>query len=246
MRRTIVAGSIGLILSIVGRGVAWAQTPAAGTVFQDCADTCPAMVVVPAGAFQMGMKDYDASQKPVHKVRIAKPFAVGRSEVSFAQWQACVAAGGCKAIGAAGEGDSAVTHVTWKQATAYVAWLSAKTGHSYRLLSEAEWEYVARIGLSADGFGTGAEIMDTVTPNRLGITGLYERPNEWVEDCYGDDYKDAPADGSAREDDPCFARALRGGLTRFQASALPRATFRQNGPDDFGDDVIGFRIARDL
>ncbi len=214
----------------------------AGTTFADCVDACPDMVVIPPGSVKMGMKDYDASQKPVHKVTFAKPFAVSRNEVTVVQWNACVEAGGCKPAG----GEGAVTDVSWTATQTYIGWLSAKTGNTYRLLSEAEWEYVARMGLGADGMGTGAEAMDATTPNRLGIAGLYAPPNEWVEDCYHDDYSDAPNDGSAIEDDICPERSLRGGLVRFQQSPLPRATFRQNGPDDYGTDSIGFRIARDL
>ena len=203
------------------------------------------MVVVPAGSFKMGMKDYDSSQRPVHKVTLTRPFAVSRGEVTTAQWLACVDGGGCKPMGAHGDSEG-VTGVSWMDAKAYVAWLSATSGQVYRLLSEAEWEYVARVGLGPDGLGNGAEAMDATTPNRLGLTGLYAPPNEWVEDCYRDDYTEAPADGTAVEDDICPERSLRGGLTRFQASPLPRATFRQNGPDDYRNETIGFRIARDL
>ena len=221
-----------------------AQTPAQpGTTFQDCADACPTMVVIPPGSFKMGMKAYDASQKPVHRVAFAKPFAASRSEITAAEWNVCVNDGGCKSAKA---GDGSATNVSWTAARTYVAWLSAKTGHTYRLLSESEWEYVARIGLGADGLGTGAEAMDATTPNRLGLAGLYAPPNEWVEDCYRDDYVQAPGDGSAVEDAICAARSLRGGLVRFQASPLPRATFRQNGPDDYSNENTGFRIARDL
>ena len=234
-----VAVWIGTITSTT----ALAQTPVqAGMTFEDCANACPTMVVIPSGSFKMGMKDYDSSQKPIHKVTFAKPFAVSRTEVTVAEWNVCVNDGGCKSTKV---GDGPVTYVSWTAARAYIVWLSAKTGHTYRLLSESEWEYVARMGLGADGLGTGSEAMDATTPNRLGLTGLYAPPNEWVEDCYHDDYVEAPSDGSAVEDDICMARSLRGGLVRFQASPLPRATFRQNGPDDYGNDSIGFRIARD-
>lgn len=220
---------------------------ASGSVLKDCEDVCPDMVVIPSGTFKMGMKDYDWSQKPVHKAKLAAPFAVSRTEVTFSQWNACVADTACKPVPDADEehDDQPVVNVSWKGAQTYIAWLSAKTGHIYRLPSETEWEYVARIGLAPDGFGTGAEAVDRITPNRLGLIGMYAVPNEWVADCYVDDYKNFPTDGSAYDEVPCFDRSLRGGL-KFQISPLPRVTFRQHAPDDHRNDTLGFRVARDL
>ena len=152
-------------------------TSTAGTSGRECAE-CPEMVVVPGGLFRMGdltakkrsereMKmfreggfsknrlddmewttDFGFEGLPPHDVTIA-PFAVGKYEVTFAEWDACVAAGGCTHrphTKGWGRGTQPVIDVSWADAQEYVRWLSRKTGKPYRLLSEAEWEYVARAG----------------------------------------------------------------------------------------------------
>jgi formylglycine-generating enzyme required for sulfatase activity len=116
------------------------------------------MVVVPAGRFDMGSppdeKDRANNEGPQHGVTFAKPFAIGKYEVTFDEWKACVDGGGCKTFTSGDAGDDEgrgrrpVTNVTWDDAKAYVAWLSKKTGNDYRLPSEAEWEYAARAGRS--------------------------------------------------------------------------------------------------
>ena len=135
---------------------AWAEVESllrkwpVGKKFRDC-DACPEMVVVPEGSFMMGSpaseKGRDGDEGPVHRVTFEQPFAVGKYEVTFAEWDACVAGGGCNGyrpndIGW-GRGRRPVIEVSWDDAQAYVRWLSEKTGEAYRLLSEAEWEYVA-------------------------------------------------------------------------------------------------------
>ena len=125
-----------------------------GLEFAECLSSCPTMVVVPAGKFMMGSPEneegHDYSEAPQHEATIAKPFAVGRTEVTFAEWDACVAAGACSKAADEGEGrdDRPVINVSWDDTKQYVAWLSRTTGKEYRLLSEAEWEYAARAGNS--------------------------------------------------------------------------------------------------
>jgi formylglycine-generating enzyme required for sulfatase activity len=125
-----------------------------GSDFKECVTGCPAMVVVPAGKFTMGSPEgeegRDQDEGPQHPVVITKPFAVGKTEVTFAEWDACVAAGACSKAADNGWGRDGqpVINVSWDDAQQYVAWLARITGEEYRLLSEAEWEYAARAGNS--------------------------------------------------------------------------------------------------
>ena len=130
--------------------VAALRLPRKGEVFRDCAE-CPPMVVVEEGRYMMGSPRDEAGrwddEGPRHEVRIARPFAIGRFEVTFAQWDARRRAGRCSHApddGRWGRGTRPVINVSWKDAGEYVGWLSEKTGESYRLPSEAEWEYAAR------------------------------------------------------------------------------------------------------
>lgn len=119
--------------------------------FKEC-DTCPEMVTVPAGTFVMGSPasepGHQTNEAPEQQITFARAFAVGRSAVTFSEWNACVAEGGCNAYRPGdygwGGGKRPVINVSWNDAQAYIKWLSQKTGASYRLLSEAEHEYATR------------------------------------------------------------------------------------------------------
>ena len=122
-----------------------------GSSFRDC-PACPEMIVVPAGSFTMGSPDSEEGRSndegPQHKVSV-RSFAFGKYEVTFEQWDACVAAGGCTHKPndkGWGRSDRPVINVSWKDAQQYVRWLSRITGKPYRLPNEAEWEYAARAG----------------------------------------------------------------------------------------------------
>jgi formylglycine-generating enzyme required for sulfatase activity len=121
-------------------------------LFKECKG-CPEMVVIPAGEFLMGAPDGEqgstADERPQHKVTIANPFAVARFPITFAEWELCVAARGCRyqpSDRGWGRGRQPVIDLTWQDAQEYVGWLSKTTGNSYRLMSEAEREYVTRAG----------------------------------------------------------------------------------------------------
>ncbi len=142
--------------------------------FRDCAN-CPEMVTLPAGEFLMGSPESERGrgkdEGPQHKVTFAKPFAAGKYEVTFAEWDACAAEGGCTQKPSDetwGRGRHPVINVNWQDATEFVAWLSKKTGKTYRLLSEAEWEYAAR-GVT--------KATDPSTPFSTGQTINYRQAN---------------------------------------------------------------------
>ncbi len=242
-----------------------------GKVFRDCPD-CPEMVVVPAGEFVMGSAVGDpgryANEDPQHRVTIARPFAVGRYEVTFVEWDACVAAGGCfrkPADSAWGRDRRPVVDVSWDDTQSYLAWLSKKTGKRYRLLSEAEWEYAARAGSSsaypwgggagtnqANFWGSGSQWSGKQTApvgsfaaNAFGLHDLIGNVWEWVQDCYQDSYVGAPADGSAREGGKCEARVLRGGSWYIEPQDA-RSAFRYRLAPASRNYVSGFRLARTL
>ena len=130
-----------------------------GLVFRDCR-MCPLLVVVPDGRFVMGSPESEGrrwpDEGPQHWVWIGSPFAVGVYEVTFSEWDECVAVGGCNRWVPGdegwGRGSRPVINVSWEDAQAYVEWLSRQTGEQYRLLSEAEWEWVARAGTSTSRF----------------------------------------------------------------------------------------------
>ena len=276
-------------------GIATEDPQAPGTIFRDC-PLCPEMVVVPGGrSFIMGeVDDKTGRLGPRHEVRIPRPFAAGRFEVTLTQWETCVAKGGCRAMGGNRWRESIriygrrpssswmrdreylpedtswirlpvpVVRVDWRDAKAYVTWLSRMTGKAYRLLSEAEWEYAARAGTKTRWFcGSDSSCLDAVAwyaansrrktypvgskrANPFGLHDVQGSLWEWVEDCWHPNYHGAPSDGSAwtsRGD--CSKRVLRGGSWASTAWTLRIA-------NRFGQSQwryalnFGIRVARTL
>src|SRR5580704_15189955 len=182
-----------------------------GEIFRDC-DDCPELVVVPPGDFVMGSND-TPYEKPERTISIKRPFAIGRREVTFAEWDQCADAGACKykpEDHGWGRGDRPVINVSWDDAKLYVGWLSQKTGQKYRLPSETEWEYAARAGTKTPfwwgkdaGSGhaqcdnCGSPIKQQVVPvgsfrpNGFGLYDTAGNAAEWVEDCWNDNYRNA-------------------------------------------------------
>ncbi|WP_423766650.1 formylglycine-generating enzyme family protein [Cupriavidus necator] len=247
-----------------GEGVA--GTTLRTAEIRDC-PACPALVTVPAGSFTMGSSASDPAEKPPHHVAIAQPFAIGRYEVTVEQWNACADAGGCQRIPTAADSakNAPVRDVSWDDAQQYVAWLSKTTGKSYRLPTEAEWEYAARGG-SATAYWWGDQMrkgnanckdcgdpwnqdapapVGSFAPNPYGLHDVNGSVWEWVADCWHSSYKGAPPDGRAWNENACGARVIRGGSWREGASYMVSSTRFKYSPS-VRQSQNGFRVARDM
>jgi formylglycine-generating enzyme required for sulfatase activity len=237
------------------------------SAFKECA-SCPELVVLPAGSFTMGSNESE-DEKPPHRVTLRQPFAVGKFEVTFDEWDACVAHRGCTREPddrSWGRGRRPVMNVSWDDAKQYVAWIAKLTGKPYRLLTEAEWEYAARAGTTTtyswgNDIGKGNANCDpcgsqwdnkqtapvgSFKPNDFGLYDVHGNVWEWCEDVWHDNYKGAPTDGSAwllGEDDSW--RVVRGGSWDSYPRSL-RAAVRGRYSTDDRIDVLGFRLARTL
>ncbi|MXX10374.1 MAG: formylglycine-generating enzyme family protein [Nitrospira sp. SB0677_bin_15] len=267
-------GNTPLHWASAGSGGITVNYPAArmtpGTTFRDC-EECPEMVAIPTGSYQMGdVSDGVYSKElPVHEVMISRPFAVGKYEVTFAEWDACRAADGCTHQPNDmfwGRGTRPVINVSWEDAQEYVKWLSHKTGKPYRLLSEAEWEYVARAGTTtkywwgneigtnnancldcgSQGDMEGTAPVGSFAANGFGVFDTAGNVWEWVEDCWNDNYEGAPTDGQAWMNGNCHRRVVRGGSwVNFPEYVRPADRIRLD-PGLRNSSYGGFRLARTL
>lgn len=293
-----VAGAIAAIgQALAADGAAPAQT------INDCpAEHCPDMVVIPASptGFEIGSPDDEAERlesEKLHPVSI-RPFAMGKYEVRTVEYMACVTAKACrppewlepgsehnietgsgvtyKSMAEYIKGDNQpIVGISWDDATAYADWLSKKTGHNYRLPSEAEWEYASRAGsrtrywwgddvksngevmaccrgCGSERDGVGAYPVDSFKPNAFGLYNVHGNVWEWVADYYCDDYETGPKDGSARQSKSCGKpdaieglRIFRGGSCFYEPRQMRAAMRLRNWPF-FRNQTLGFRIARDL
>ena len=235
-----------------------------GVSFRDC-NFCPEMIVIPAGTFVMGDESRRDTSPPI-EVLIDQPFAIGKFEITFAQWDACSMGGGCGTYSPSdsdwGRGKRPVINISWKDAQAYVFWLSRRAGKTYRLPSEAEWEYTARAG-SSERFPWGNEIdrnlanygtqyeetlpVGSFKPNTFGLYDVIGNVSEWVSDCYQpDSYQShdsypAPVGSS---NDTC-ARVLRGSSwTSRSLPELVQTSRRLSGSADGRYKFNGMRVLR--
>ena len=229
-----------------------------GKVFKDCTD-CPEMVVIPAGSFTMGSSD-NSDEGPPHTVTIHS-FAMGKTEVTQGQWRAVMGSNPSR-LNQCGE-DCPVDRVSWNDAQGFIAQLNIRTGKTYRLPSEAEWEYAARAGNSAKwGFGNdesqlvqhawyaansgfGTHPVASKRANAFGLFDMHGNVWEWTQDCWHDNYSDAPSQGGAWTDGNCGERVLRSGSWGSNSSAL-RSAYRIRLDASFRNDVSGLRLARNL
>jgi formylglycine-generating enzyme required for sulfatase activity len=262
--------------------------------FLDGSGAGPALVLVPAGRFEMGSPEHErriamdagaqknwlAREAPQHWVGFERAFALGRYPVTVGEWREFV-----RATGWQGQGDvdwaapgfaqtdaHPVVGVTWHDAQRYVAWLSERTGQRYRLPSEAEWEYACRAG-TRTAFSCGDTISTDLAnydgnftynggprgeyrkgttpagmfpPNPWGLFDMHGNVWEWVQDAVHDNYEGAPADGSAWEEGgDASRRILRGGSWLYNPRYL-RSALRNGFSAVLSNDIVGFRVARDL
>jgi formylglycine-generating enzyme required for sulfatase activity len=240
-----------------------APSPASKTI-RDC-EGCPELTAIPSGSFQMGSNDLYEFEKPVHPVTI-RGFYIGTRELTFEEWDACVDQGGCSYRPndrGLGRGKRPVTDVHWNDANAYLAWLSLKTGKKYRLPTESEWEYAARAGSTAtypwgptiekeranclgcnDQPRKQAVAAGQFPANGYGLLDMAGNAAEWVADCWSENYRSAPRDGSAYTAPGCRERVLRGGSFNNDPRYL-RSAARFKYETDVRFYTNGFRVARE-
>lgn len=242
------------------------ETRQPGDGFRDCAE-CPEVVVVPAGEFVMGSDGRYKYEKPPHTVRLERAFAIGRHEITFDEWQACVDGGGCKETPDDhkwGRGRRPIINISWFEAKRYLEWLSTTTGHTYRLPSEAEWEYAARGGTTT-AYSWGEDVgatnancrtcapeishktypVGTFKPNPFGLYDVHGNVWEWTEDCWNPNHQDAPTDGSPRLDGKCTYRVTKSG-SWYYVSTNVRSAYRGKFMARAFSYGIGLRVLREL
>lgn len=224
-----------------------------GQEFDDCAGApwCPRMIVIPGGSFTIGSPASEPGrfdeEGPQRQVNVRR-FAAGKFDVTRGEWAAFVSAtsrptrAGCSWTGKNGmkpdpkgswnnlgfvqDDRHPVVCVSWEDAQDYIRWLSQRTGHAYRLLSEAEWEYAARAGTTTaypwgpiashdqanygadqccSGLAAGRDRwvntspVGSFPPNAFGLSDMNGNALQWVQDCLAMSYANLPADGSAYE-----------------------------------------------
>ena len=223
------------------------------------------MIAIPSGSFSMGSNE-TSDESPVHNVAI-KGFNMSETEVTFNQWDTCVAQGGCShkpGDSGWGRGNRPVMDVSYKDITEqYIPWLNKATGQCYRLPSEAEWEYAARAGsttkyswgesigrnrANCDGCGSQWDNSKTAPvksfkANAFGLYDMHGNVWEWTGDCLNDSYNDAPSDGSGWSRGDCTQRMLHGGSWGDNPGGL-RSAYRGRNTVSGRLYTYGFRLAQ--
>jgi formylglycine-generating enzyme required for sulfatase activity len=232
----------------------------------------PEMVVIPAGRFRMGdiQGKRGPDERPVREVHMGRPFAVGRYEITFDQYDEFAKATKRELPEdeGFGRGRLPVIFVSWDDAVAYAEWLTRQTGKRYRLPTEAEWEYAARAGTETE-FWWGNEMkkglanctgcgsqwdrkqtapVGSFKPNPFGLYDTAGNVIEWVQDCWHENYNGAPLDGSPweqKDGGDCGRRGLRGGHWR-NAQDFMRSSFRMWNRPTVRRHTPGFRLVREI
>ena len=226
------------------------------------------MVSIPGGTFRMGDLSGDGAddERPVHSVNVP-PFRLGKYEVTFGQWDACVADGGCGRYTPDdrgwGRGNRPVINVSWDDVQGFIDWLNDKTGENFRLPTEAEWEYAARAGSTTayswgnsigsnrancnDGCGdrwSNTAPVGSFSANAWGLHVMHGNVWEWVQDCWNDSYVGAPTDGGAWTLGDCSRLVGRGGSC-YDGPKDSRSSARYGFPRSSQRSGVGFRLAKD-
>jgi formylglycine-generating enzyme required for sulfatase activity len=235
--------------------------------FTDCSD-CPEMIDIPAGSFLMGSPsnknsssrkklDDPDDEKPQHKVKI-KEFSLGKFEVTQAQWHALMDSNPSHNKGPT----LPIENISWDDAHKYIQKLNQKTGKKYRLPSEAEWEYAARGGSTSSypwgdnvseltlhawskANAVNTNIVGLKKPNSFGLYDMIGNVSEWTQDCWNDNYRGAPRDGSPWPTGNCSLRVLRGGSWGDDPQQLRTAMRDGTHPNYYRFSGSSFRVARD-
>ncbi|MGD2055258.1 MAG: SUMF1/EgtB/PvdO family nonheme iron enzyme [Gammaproteobacteria bacterium] len=242
---------------------------AAGRSFRDTLESGgkgPVMVELPAASYLMGSpgNSLDFEERPQHRVDLGT-FSISKDEVSFAEYDRFARATGRRLPRDEGwgRGNQPVVNVSWKDANAYVRWLSRQTGHTYRLPTESEWEFAARAGTTRDHWwepdtnpvpancfdcgsswdGKRPAAVGSFPANAFGLHDTAGNVQEWTEDCYFPNYKDATRDGSARQGRRCSQRVVRGGSYNSPLDSL-RSAKRGQYDQETRLDNLGFRVVR--
>ncbi|HYQ72888.1 MAG TPA: SUMF1/EgtB/PvdO family nonheme iron enzyme [Gammaproteobacteria bacterium] len=226
----------------------------------------PVMMELPAATYKMGSlgNSLNFDESPRHAVSLPG-FSISKYEVTFAEYDRFARATGRRLPYDEnwGRGNRPVINVSWKDAVAYTEWLSRQSGKSYRLPTEAEWEYAVRAGggsrhwwddeaegVYANCFNCGSDWDNRQTSpvgsfpaNRFGLHDMAGNVQEWTQDCYQTGYTDAPADGSALLIPECTQRTVRGGGYTSPLDTL-RSARRGQYDQDTRLDNIGFRVVR--
>ena len=234
---------------------------------KDC-DDCPELAIIPPGTFTMGTDSRHKYEGPAHKRTIDKAFAIGIYEVSFDQWKVCFDEGACGTDFPDdhkwGMGNRPIMNITWHDTKMYLDWISKKTGKTYRLPTEAEWEYAARAGTQTE-YWWGDEIgkarancrdcglkishqsepVDSFEPNPWGLYNVHGNVWEWTEDCWNKTYDGTPTDASAWLEGDCRQRVMRSGSWYYFSKNL-RSAWRAKNHSKVKSYGIGFRVVREL
>jgi formylglycine-generating enzyme required for sulfatase activity/class 3 adenylate cyclase len=226
------------------------------------AQLMPEMVSIPGGTFAMGSDD-DPSEKPIHRVTI-KPFAISKFPITVREWNACVAAKSCTYV-PTGKDDAPVANLSWADAQQFVEWLSKTTQRSFRLPSEAEWEYAARGGTRTK-FWWGDQLQANMAnckgcdqpydasqplkvgsfkPNPFGLYDMGGNIHQWMTDCWHKNYQGAPSDGSPWVDNDCPSHVMRSGSWKNDPSYV-RPSSRDQYDTGVRYPTHGFRVAHSL